>query len=146
MLPLLQEGVKRESLNDYCLGLILEALFAANLHCVFGALALKALAVYSIETPWRHHDTTPLSLYGAYEASEAGCETAVHESEAPVVPRPAYGHSKDRRSDLKQVVLSLGVGGEGSVPLRLGIRDGNTHDSTEMPVAIAECLNRSTRH
>ena len=140
MLPLLQAGLERESLNDYRLGLILEALFAANLTRVFGALALKALEVYSIETPWLHHDTTTLSLYGAYEASEAGGEPAAPESETPIVPRPAYGHSKDRRPDLKQGVLSLGVSGEGGLPLRMGIRDGNTSDSTEMPVAIAACL------
>jgi hypothetical protein len=45
MLPLLQEGVKRESRNDYRLGLILEALCAANLHRICGALARKALEV-----------------------------------------------------------------------------------------------------
>lgn len=43
MLPLLQEGLGRASLNDYRLGQILDALFAANLHGVFGAVALKAL-------------------------------------------------------------------------------------------------------
>src|SRR2546428_11128336 len=43
------------------------------------------------------------------------------------------------RPDLKQVLLSLGVSNEG-VPLRLGVRDGNTSDSTETPVAIEECL------
>ena len=60
--------------------------------------------------------------------------------EGPVPPRPAYGHSKDGRADLKQVLLSLGVSGDGGLPLRLGIRDGNTNDSTETPVAIEECL------
>lgn len=140
MLPLLQEGLKRESVNDYRLGLILETLFAANLNRVFGALALKALEVYSLETAWLHQETTTLSLYGAYEAIEAGREIAANESDAPVVPRPAYGHSKDHRPDLKQVVLSLGVSGAGGLPLRMGIRDGHTSDSTEMPVAIEECL------
>jgi Domain of unknown function (DUF4277) len=43
MLPLLQAGLERESLNDYRLGQLLDALFAANLNRVFGALALKAL-------------------------------------------------------------------------------------------------------
>jgi transposase len=38
------------------------------------------------------------------------------------------------------VLLSLGVSGDGGLPLRLGIRDGNTSDSTETPVAIEECL------
>jgi transposase len=140
MLPLLQEGLQRESLNDYRLGQILEALFAANLNRVFGAVALKALEVYSIETPWLHQDTTTISLYGAYAASEAGREAAANESDAPVVPRPAYGHSKDRRADLKQVLLSLAVSSDGGLPVRLGIRDGNMSDSTETPVAIEECL------
>ena len=43
-------------------------------------------------------------------------------------------------SDLKQVLLSLGVSGDGGLPLRLGMRDGNTSDSVETPVAIEECL------
>jgi transposase len=37
------------------------------------------------------------------------------------------------------VLLSLGVSSDG-LPLRLGIRDGNTSDSPETPVAIAECV------
>ena len=37
------------------------------------------------------------------------------------------------------MLLSLGVSSDG-LPLRLGIRDGNTSDSTETPVAIEECL------
>jgi transposase len=140
MLPLLQAGLARESLNDYRLGQILDALFAANLNRVFSALALNALEVYSIETPWLHQDTTTLSLYGAYEEGEAESEGAADERDAPVAPRPTFGHSKDHRPDLKQVVLSLGVSGDGGLPLRLGIRDGNTSDSKETPVALEECL------
>jgi transposase len=37
------------------------------------------------------------------------------------------------------VLLSLGVSSEG-LPLRMGLRDGNTSDSTETPVAIEEWL------
>jgi transposase len=140
MLPLLQAGIERESLNDYRLGQILDALFAANLNCVFSAVALNALEVYGIETPWLHQDTTTLSLYGAYAGGTEDREGATQASEAAVAPRPAFGHSKDRRPDLKQVVLSLGVSGDGGLPLRLGIRDGNTSDSTETPVALEECL------
>src|SRR5262249_32978716 len=62
------------------------------------------------------------------------------EPQAPGAPRPAYGHSKDGRDDLQQVLLSLGVSGDGGLPLRLGMRDGNTSDSVETPVAIEECL------
>jgi hypothetical protein len=45
MVTLLQPGLTRASLHDYRLGHILDALFAANLHRVFSAVALKALAV-----------------------------------------------------------------------------------------------------
>jgi transposase len=130
LLPLLQEGLGRASVHDYRLGQILDALFAANLNRVFGAVALKALEVYAIPTPWLHQDTTTIALYGAYE----------DEPKAPEAPRPAYGHSKDGRDDLKQVLLSLGVSGDGGLPVRVGIRAGNTSDSTETPVAIEECL------
>jgi transposase len=144
MLPLLQAGLARVSLNDYRLGQILDALFAANLNRVFSAVALNALEVYGIETPWLHQDTTTLSLYGAYAGTEPGRadtnEETVEDPVSPVAPRPAYGHSKDGRPDLKQVLLSLGVSGDGGLPLRLGIRDGNTSDSTETPVALEECV------
>lgn len=132
MLPLLQPGLARMSLHDYRLGQILDALFAAQLNRVCGAIALNALEVYALSTPWLHQDTTTITLYGAYEEE-------ARPVEGPVPPRPAYGHSKDGRDDLKQVLLSLGVSNEG-LPLRLGVRDGNTSDSTETPVAIEECL------
>jgi transposase len=130
MLHLLQPGLTRASLHDYRLGRILDALFAANLNKVFSAIALKALEVYAIPTPWLHQDTTTLALYGAYE----------DEPKTVGAPRPAYGHSKDGRDDLKQVLLSLAVSGDGGLPLRVGIRDGHRSDSVETPVAIEECL------
>jgi transposase len=132
MLPLLQPGLKRTSLHDNRLGQILDALFAAHLNRVFGAIALNALEVYALSTPWLHQDTTTITLYGVYEEE-------VRPGEGPVPPRPAYGHSKDGRGDLKQVLLSLGVSRDG-LPLRLGVRDGKTSDSPETPVAIEECL------
>ena len=67
MLPLLQDGLRRASLNDYRLGQILATLFAAQLNRVFGAIALNALEVYALSTSWLHQDTTMLTLYGTYE-------------------------------------------------------------------------------
>ena len=36
--------------------------------------------------------------------------------------------------------MSLGVSGDGGLPLRRGLRDGNRSDSVEGPPAIAESL------
>src|SRR5262245_16798508 len=130
MVALLQPGLTRAALNDDRLGHILDALFAANLNTLYSALALKALEVYAIPAPWRHQDTTTIALYGAY----------ADKPQVPGAPRPAYGQSKVGRDDLKQVLLSLGVSGDGGVPLRLGVRDGNHSDSVETPVALEECL------
>ena len=93
-------------------------------------MALTALEVYAIATPWLHQDTTTIALYGAY----------ADEPKTPGAPRPPYGHSQDGRDDLKQVLLRLGVSGDGGRPLRVGLRDGNRRDSVETPLAIAECL------
>jgi transposase len=96
-------------------------------------MAVKTIKeVYAIATPWLHQDTTTITLYGAYE-EEARQECQGQQAlERPIAPRPAYGHSKDGHDDLKQVLLSLGVSSEG-LPLRVGMRDGNTSDSTETP-------------
>jgi hypothetical protein len=62
MVALLQPGLTRAARNDYRLGHILDALFAANLTKVFSTVALQALAVYAIATPWLHQDTTTIAL------------------------------------------------------------------------------------
>jgi len=130
MLPLLQPGLQPHSLHDTRLGQMLDALFQANLNQVFSPVALRALETSVVETPWIHQDTTTIALYGAYDKSSAD----------PRAPRPTYGHSKDGRGDLKQVLLSLGVSGDGGVPLRMGLHDGNTNDSVDVPQAIEESL------
>ena len=65
MVTLLQQGLTRAALNDDRLGHILDALCAATLPTVFGAMALKAFAVSAIPTPWLHQDTTTIARYGA---------------------------------------------------------------------------------
>jgi hypothetical protein len=79
MVTLLQPGRTRASRNDYRLGHILDALFAAHLNRIFGAVALKALEVYAIPTPWLHHETTTITLYGAYADAP----------QSPEAPHPA---------------------------------------------------------
>src|SRR5215217_7918729 len=62
MFPLLQPGLTRASLHDYRLGQSLEALCAAHLNRVFGAIALNALEVDALSTPWLHQETTTSTL------------------------------------------------------------------------------------
>jgi len=128
MLPLLQPGLAPESLHDSRLGQTLDALYDAHLHTVFSAIALRSLDIYRVNTPWLHQDTTTISFYGAYEDGDVGNQE----------PRPTYGYSKDSRGDLKQVILSLGVSGDGGIPLRMGLHDGNRSDTVDVPQAIEQ--------
>jgi transposase len=130
MVTRLQPGLTRAALKDYRLGHILDALCAAHLNTVLHAVALTALEGYAIPTPWLHQDTTTIALYGAY----------ADEPQMPGAPRPPYGPRKDGRADLKHVLLSLGVSGDGGLPLRLGVRDGNRSESGETPLASEACL------
>jgi transposase len=57
-----------------------------------------------------------------------------------VAPRPVHGSTKDGHPELKQVLLRLGVRGDGGLPRRFGLRDGQTSESPARPVALEECL------
>lgn len=64
-----------------------------------------------------HSDTTTLKLYGAYDVEP--------KLDAP---RPDYGHSKDHRPDLKQLVYGMTLQGAVGVPMCISMFDGNTAD------------------
>lgn len=64
-----------------------------------------------------HHDTTSVSLHGAYADDEAE-------------PRPAHGFSKDHRPDLKQLIYGLTLHGAVGIPLVASVNAGNTADSS----------------
>jgi Domain of unknown function (DUF4277) len=62
LVPLLQPGLTRAARHDYRWGQILDALCAAHLNRVFGAIALNALEAYAMATPWRHPEATTSTL------------------------------------------------------------------------------------
>ena len=64
-----------------------------------------------------HWDSTTRMLYGEYPTATG--EGAV---------KPAYGHSNQKRPDLKQVVMTLPCNPEG-MPLCGEVRDGNSSDN-----------------
>jgi transposase len=77
-----------------------------------------------------HYDTTSVSLWGTYDSA----------TEQPAV-LITFGHNKDHRPDLKQVVVGAAVSGDGGVPLISNTHDGNTNDSV-LPISYWERLRR----
>jgi transposase len=72
-----------------------------------------------------------LSVSGAYE--QAGPEDADAE---PRAIHLTHGHSKDKRPDLKQAVLSLVVNGPSNMPIWMDALDGNSSDKKEFHETI----------
>ncbi len=111
-------------LNDDRAGRALDELFLADRASMTTRLSLAAVAAYGISADELHNDSTSLALYGAYQ--DAG---GIPRGGA-TPPRPARGHSKDHRPDLKQLVWILTISADGAVPVTCRMADGNTEDST----------------
>ena len=112
------------ALNDDRAGRALDELFATDRASLVTALGLAAVRAYDIDCAELHNDSTSLTLYGAYR----GANGAVRGGQTPA--RPARGHSKDYRPDLKQLVCILTTAADGAVPITYRLADGNTEDST----------------
>jgi len=108
-------GVTADALNDDALARALDKLYEATPWTVYSTLALHALSKLGHRLGPIHCDTTSFSLEGAYE----------RQSDLQIT----YGYSKDRRPDLKQIVLGLGVTPE-RLPILANIENGNTSDKT----------------
>ncbi|OPG16763.1 hypothetical protein B2M26_05240 [Ferroacidibacillus organovorans] len=108
-------SVTADALNDDALVRALDKLYEATPWTVYSTLALHALSKLGHRLGPIHCDTNSFSLEGAYERE---CDLQI-----------AYGYSKDRRPDLKQIVLGLGVTPE-RLPILATIENGNTSDKT----------------
>jgi transposase len=112
------------ALNDDKVGRALDTLFGADRASLLTALSLRVIRRYRIDVSELHNDSTSITLYGAYRRAGGRPIGGVRP------PRPARGHSKDHRPDLKQLVQILTVSADGAVPLTYRLADGNTEDST----------------
>ena len=122
------EGADASAFNDTRLGLALDHLDEAGTDTVMAAVARNYLAgadpTFSV-----HHDTTSVSLFGAYDGQPV-----------PGAPVPAQGYSKDHRPDLKQLIFGLTLHGAAGVPLVATVMDGNTSDTATARDHLSQLL------
>jgi transposase len=115
-------------LNDDRVGRALEALFDADRASLLTSVVLRAISEFSIDTSQLHNDSTSISVHGVYSDAIG---TARGGKPTPVI---TWGHSKDHRPDLKQLVWILTVSADGAVPITYRLADGNTSDDpTHVP-------------
>jgi len=117
-----------ELLNDDRAGRMLDRLFHADRGSLLTELMVGVIGEFDIDCSRLHNDSTSVSVHGAYKA--AGGED-VAGTPAPAI---TWGHSKDHRPDLKQLVFILTVSGDHAVPVIYRLADGNTSDDpTHIP-------------
>ncbi len=119
----LEEG-EAALLNDDRVGRALDRLFDADRAALLTELVLRTVREFRIELDQLHNDSTTLTLTGAYRTADG---RQVRGKPTVVV---TYGHNKDYRPDLKQLLFVLTIAEEGAVPIHYRALDGNTSDST----------------
>jgi transposase len=105
--------------TDDRVGRALDRLFFSDRAAITTAIVLKAINTFGVEINRVHNDSTSVTLFGDY-AGYLKTKAA----------KPAHGHNKDFRPDLKQLVFSLSVTDDGAVPLFFKVWDGNTTDDS----------------
>lgn len=123
---LIGPGLRAEDFNDDSLGRALDRLYEVGVTEVFAEVASPALKVFGITSEFVHLDSSSFSLEGAY---------ATPSEDAKAV-KITYGYSKDKRPDLKQVVLGLICTYRSSLPVWLKALDGNRSDKESFPEMI----------
>lgn len=124
-----------ERLNDDRVGRALDRLFKADRAALMTEIVLKAIQVFELDTSRVHNDSTTVTLTGQYD----GYKTTK-------AAKPKRGHNKDHRPDLKQLLFSLSVSGDGAIPLYFKVWDGNvTDDKTHIKnwMALRGLLGRA---
>lgn len=109
-------------LNDDRMGRALDRLFLADVSRLALAVAAGVVRAFGVSLDELHNDSTTVSFAGAY----------LEASGKRYLGRPTlaitWGHNKDHRPDLKQLLFILTVAEDGGVPVHFHAADGNTTD------------------
>ncbi|NIS82587.1 MAG: IS1634 family transposase, partial [Anaerolineales bacterium] len=114
-----------EHLNDDRVGRCLDRLFAADVPALVLDVVRHVVKEFNVRLDELHNDSTTVSFYGAY--ADASAETKRGQRSRLAI---TFGHSKDHRPDLKQLLYILTVTDDGGVPLYFTTASGNVTDDT----------------
>jgi transposase len=111
------------SLNDDRVGRCLDRLFQNDCGSLALTVATHAISEFAVGLDQLHNDSTTITFHGDYS-------DATHEEKRQQQTRLAitWGHNKDHRPDLKQLLFILTVSNDGGVPVYFQSRSGNTAD------------------
>lgn len=116
-------GSQLKHLNDDRLGRCLDRLFDTTGPELLLDVVRHVIKEFQVSLDELHNDSTTVSFYGAYEEAE---EATLRRGRPTLAV--TYGHSKDHRPDLKQLLYTLTVSADGGVPVYVTSSSGNVTD------------------
>lgn len=121
LLDLWPDDVTR--LHDDRLGRSLDRLFDSVGPELILAVVRHVVQAFAVSLDELHNDSTTVSFYGAYEdAAQEGQQRGRRTNAI------TWGHSKDHRPDLKQLLYILTISEDGGVPVYFTTASGNVAD------------------
>ena len=98
-------------------------MFDADMASMRTETAVRAVREFNIDLHRFHSDTTTVAFQGRYRKADG------RKARGKETGWITFGHNKDHRPDLKQLLWSLTVSSDGAVPVHYRLYDGNTQDS-----------------
>jgi len=123
-------GITAGMFNDDRLGRMLDRFFETGARRIFDSIAAHAIGIDKVTLDSFHIDTTSVSVAGEYDNPSDEEDRQKHH-----VIKIGFGHSKDKRPDLKQYKIGLIVNREG-IPIAGDIMDGSMSDKTWMNTVL----------
>ncbi len=113
------------ALNDDRAGRSLDHLFDAAIPTLTLRVAQHLVRVFGVSLDELHNDSTTITFHGDYEHADA--ERTLRGQLRQAI---TWGHNKDHRPDLKQLLYVLTVTRDGAVPVQFRVESGNTTDDS----------------
>jgi transposase len=117
------EAQELEHLNDDRVGRCLERVFMALDSNLIIDVVTHVVREFDVRLEELHNDSTTISFFGDYP--DAQSEQRLQEQ---LIPAITWGHNKDHRPDLKQLLYILTVSDDGGVPIYFQAASGNVVD------------------
>ena len=129
---LLGEAVEPSRFCDTNLGRAMDKIFKTGTLKIFSRIAQNALVEFDVDPRRLNFDTTSVSVYGDYDLEDPPFQIT-------------YGHSKDKRPDLKQFLISM-LCVDRNIPILGVTRDGNASDKTLNNELLTNISKHMSRH
>jgi transposase len=129
---ILGQNVSPARFCDYNVGRVLDKIYETGTQRIFSQIAHNAVGVFDVDTRRLHYDTTSISVFGDYDFIDPPLKIT-------------YGHSKDKRPDLKQFLISM-LCVDRNIPIIGTTEDGNASDKTLNNELLSGISRHMARH